>query len=147
MARSVRVKNPQITAAYIETLLRRRYHRWCCFMTLYYFLSSRILILKHCDKAWHLYGTTRCLNTASRLLNRINTTQDEEEEEKAGPSAKHGHTAQDGMILWDWETKRVGVTLNQWMLNAEDFLREITVTYSISVMLHAEGSMNVCARE
>jgi len=45
------------------------------------------------------YGTTRCLNTASRLSNRINTTQDEEEEEKAGPSAKHGHTAQDGMIL------------------------------------------------
>lgn len=26
------------------------------------------------------------------LLNRINTSQDEEEEEKAGPSAKHGHT-------------------------------------------------------
>ncbi|CAM4550807.1 unnamed protein product [Leuciscus chuanchicus] len=35
-----------------------------------------------------------CLNTASRLLNRINNSQDEEEEEeeKAGPSPKHGQT-------------------------------------------------------
>lgn len=102
-------------------------------MTLYYFLSSRILILKHCAKAWHLSGTNRCLNTAaSRLLNRINTSQDEEEEEeeKAGPSAKHGHTefiTHRMGWFFETETKRVGV--NQWIPNAEDFLRKITLQH------------------
>lgn len=55
-------------------------------VTLYYFLSSRILILNTATKR-DIYGTDRWLNP---ILNRIDTSQDKEEE--AGPSAKHGHT-------------------------------------------------------
>lgn len=80
------------------------------FMTLYYFLSSRIFILKHCDKAWHLWD--RPLAEPFIKPHRYLSGQGGGGGSKRKTRPHGAYNAQDGMILWDWDQKGRSKSMN-----------------------------------